>query len=485
MASKLVQILNRVRNGDKSLTTKELIEQLNMIRNKEKVYMPKMSPREARRKAFLKRQQASKQVSAGFHGIFKANANVKVWKAEKGRHDIDIIPYQAGSHDPMMKPGEWTYVLEVFVHNNVGPEENKVFICPFKTYGDPCPICEHRRELIERDADEDLIKSLAVSKYPRSIYNIICHDDSRSRNEVQVFNTSHFLFEKQLIEAAQSSPRQIEDGEPPIIDFADPDDGRGIIFTREGDGRSTTFTGISFTKRKKAIPDSILEKAYILDDIIHIASYDEIYEAFWGQKREDVEDGDVEDESPRRGSSRRESPRERQSTRGKSRREEPEEEPEDEESEDDDSYLNKNEVPKKSRKKNEVAEGECPNGGVFGEDHEKLDECENCGMWEECLVEGEKMAEENEEPEKEDGKEDEEEPEPEDGSEEEEEEDEEPPSRGSRGARTTGRSSRASSRSDEEPPRRTSGRSSGSRGSRGHSGAAKGKSSTRTRRSMR
>lgn len=449
--------------------------------------MAKMSPREARKQAFLKRQKASQRVAAGSFGILKTTTDAKTWKCDNGRHDIDIIPYVAGKHDPQVKEGEYTYVLEVFVHNKVGAEEDKTFICLHKTYGKPCPICEYRKRLIEEEADEDLIESLKVSKYPRSLYNILCHDDPRKSKEIVIFNTSHFLFEKQLVEMAQSTPRQIEEGYDPIIDFADPEDGYGISFTREGEGRNTRITGIRFNKRKKAISEKILERAYVLDEIIHIPTYDEVYEAFWGQSREDKE-RDEEEEDERRPSRKSSRSRDESPKRGSRRRDE-EDEPEEDEDGEDDSYLNKN--PKKGKKKKE---NECPADGVFGQDHETLDACEECDVWAACLAASEEMSDESEPEEDEEEIEsaedapEEEEDEPEEDEEEEpeeEEEEEKPRSRRSAPSKSTGRSGKPSGTSSRKPPERTSGRSTKSGASMGDSGSGKGQSSGRRRRSMR
>lgn len=429
--------------------------------------MARVSPREARRQAFLKRQQASKRVSAGFSGIFKEDANVQVWKCVKGQHDIDIIPYQAGGNDPQMSKGDWTYVLEIFVHRNVGSEEGRAFICMAKTYGKPCPICEHRKELIERDADPEVIKSLSVSRFPRSIYNIVDHGDARQSRTVMVFETSHFLFEKQLIELSQSSPREIEEGMPPIIDFADPEEGYGLTFNRVGEQQSTRFEGLRFNKRKNAISQKIMDQAMVLDEIIHIPTYEEVYEAFWGQKMQDADASDRSGGSPERAVSGGT----RGSSRSRSQREDAAES-----TDDDDSYLNKN----PDEGSPDVGADECPNGGIFGEDHEKLDECEDCGVWENCLVASEQLSEDASD--KDAG---EEVQEAEEDVPEEDDPPEKPPSRSSRGARNAPRSSKAAGRARDGGENRGSTRSSSEGRSGGRSGASPARSSTRSRRSMR
>jgi len=244
-----------------------------------------MDPREARKQAMMARMQKSKQTSEGGGlGFFRGDLqNVQFWKCDEGDHELDIIPYFAGPRDPTCKEGEFTYLLEVFEHRDVGGIEGQSFICLMKTYGKPCPICQHRQQLIQEGADEELIKALRTSRYPRSIYNVVVYDSEKEQAKgVQVFHTSHYLMEQYLVKLAESSRREIEQGYPPYKFFADPEEGWSVKFTRTGQGMNTRYIAHQLVPRNYQIHQQILESAYRLDDLIYVPEYDEVYAAYWG-----------------------------------------------------------------------------------------------------------------------------------------------------------------------------------------------------------
>jgi hypothetical protein len=413
--------------------------------------MGRIDPREERKQAFLKRHAKSKEMDEPFRGLLRAGVKASMWRCEKGTHEIDIIPYQAGRFDPAMKEGEWTYVLEVFVHNNVGPDGEQSIICLAKTYGKPCPICEHRKKLLESGGDDELAEQLKVSRYPRSLYNIVCYDKKGDDDKIQIFNTSHFLFEMHLLKLSSNSSRQIAEGAPPIVAFADPDEGKTIIFTKEGEGRNTRFTGHKLDNRPKGfkIPDSLLKRAIVLDEAVFIPTYKEVYQFFWGVEM--PEDGNDED-TPKRSPSRSNDDQPVPTTRSRRSNDDDDDEEDDEPKKGkrpqrdtaDDSYLNKDEEDEPKPKK-----GKCPNGGTFGKSYGDLEECEDCDekLWKECYKASEPKDPEDEIEEDDDPKpkkeraiskrgkdpedeiEEDEEEDPEDEIEE-DEEDDEPPVRG-------------------------------------------------------
>lgn len=244
-----------------------------------------MDPREARKQAMLARMNKSKQTSEGGGlGFFRGDLqNVQFWKCDEGDHELDIIPYFAGPLDPHAREGEFTYVLEVFEHRDVGGIEGQTFICLMKTYGKPCPICQHRQQLIQEGADDELIKALRTSRYPRSIYNVVVYDSEKEQSKgVQVWHTSHWLMEQYLIKLAESSRREIEQGHPPFKYFADPEEGYSVRFTRTGQGQNTRYIAHQLLARNYTIPQDTLNAAYQLDQLIYVPKYDEVYAAYWG-----------------------------------------------------------------------------------------------------------------------------------------------------------------------------------------------------------
>lgn len=368
--------------------------------------------REERRKALMARQKKSAEISGGGIPFFKSNLpkGLSIWSPDKGRHEISIIPYFAGRNDPQVKKGSFTYVLEVYVHNNVGGTEMSK-ICLNRTFRKPCPICKHRKELINEGADEDVIKEITVSRFPRSIYNVQVHDTTREEDKgVQIFHTSHFLMEKHLIPLAQSSRHEIAAGDPPVKFIADPDEGYIVSFERSGTGMNTSYTAHKLIKRRDSIPDELLEQAYVLDELIHIPSYKEVYEAYWGESMDTDEDSD-----PRSYEVRDE---------GEDEIDEPYAEDSAEETDDSDESEDDKEY-------------ECPANGEFGVDTQGLEECDTCEVWDACLAENERLEALKEESDDSDEDENEET----DQEDEEEEEKSRPRSRAGRPSSTRGRPS--------------------------------------------
>lgn len=222
-----------------------------------------------------------------FTGMFRDDLESKppVWKVKEGNHWFDIIPYTAGEQDPGHSPGEGCYVLDVYVHTNVGPREQS-FVCPEFNYKQPCPICEHRQTLRdqapdggpEKEAHDELVKSLMPKR--RVLYNVVVQDSQETQNQgVQILDAAHWNMERHLILLANRTRGQ---GDGSIV-FADADEGKRIVFTRTGTGaKNTQYTGHAFEDRKYTIPDEWLEQAYTLDELLHIPEYDEIATAFFG-----------------------------------------------------------------------------------------------------------------------------------------------------------------------------------------------------------
>lgn len=236
------------------------------------------------KEALMARIKQGASLSSGVRSYFKANLEgVNFWAAKEGDHVIDIIPYFAGPDDPNVKEGGLTYLLEIFVHRDVGGIENQTMICMERTYKKPCAICEHRKALQKEGADEDLIKSLQPSRYPRSVYNVVVYDSEKDEAKgVQIFDTSHYLFEMYLAKLAHPTTRG---GQRPqaFITFADAEDGKSIRFTRTGQRENTKFIAHAFEDRNYTISAEILAQAKQLDQLIHIPSYDEVYNAYWGE----------------------------------------------------------------------------------------------------------------------------------------------------------------------------------------------------------
>jgi hypothetical protein len=336
---------------------------------------------------------------------------VQFFQPTVGKNAINIIPFEIKSKNhPLVKQGqmevgELDYCLDIWTHRNVGPSESSV-ICLKKTYGKACPICEEAEKLKKAGKDKEAT-SLAARR--RVFYNV--EDVRKKSGELQVFEVSHYLFEKELIDEARND----DEGEDSFTDFADPEIGSVVRFrcskTSQGGFEFNEFKSFSFTEREDPIEDELLEKAVSFDQYLNLLNYEQIQTILFGadedsededdddsaddeeddtparKKRtvkklvkknddEDSEDEDGEDEKPVKKSTKKFAPAKKKPV-----------DVEDEEDSDDEADEEDQVSAKKTEKKSTgtTAKGKCPNGYVFGKDADEYEECEDCDLWSKCI----------------------------------------------------------------------------------------------------
>lgn len=256
--------------------------------------IPKMD-RKAWREGLKKRQKDSydkREDSGKYKSIFISNiSRDKFWRPSVGEHQINIIPYKAGKNDPNADEKEPVYLLDIWVHNRIGVNDDN-YVCPSRNYGEPCPMCEHQEALRqEDDYDEETVKQLEPKR--RVVYNIECLDSPKEQTKgVQIFEVAHFSFEKPLTEQSK-----LPKGGG-FVYFADPDDGKVVSFEAKSGSftrkvgntssiqKKTDYISFQFIDRDEPISDELLEKAYILDEIISRPTYEELYEAYYQESFE-------------------------------------------------------------------------------------------------------------------------------------------------------------------------------------------------------
>lgn len=283
-----------------------------------------------------------------------------------GSFAIDIIPFKiatkAYANAFRASVGDETYVLDIMVHKNVGPHKKSV-LCP-ATFGKRCPICEQAETYKkEKGFESQEYKALRASR--RVVYNII-DVDSRDK-KIQVFETSHFNFEKEII--SESKVRGEKKGIG-YIRFGDLEKGMTIEFRTEKEkvGTGDYYKPKSFTfQERKPYPKSMLDEAFPLDKFLNVMDYDALENMLHGLG----DDEDTDNDEPVRSREERE---ERDEPRGRSSREE---EPTRSRSRDED----KGDLAPVETKPAE----KCPHGqrfGYFEKDDAKV--CDKCEMWREC-----------------------------------------------------------------------------------------------------
>ena len=353
----------------------------------------------------------------------KYDGEIKFFSPAEGKHRINIIPYVIKTKNhPLVKSGEAEigekdYVLDYYSHRGVGPAE-KTVLCLKNTYGKPCPICEQAAALRKAGKEKE---AAALKPSRRVVYNI---EDLKEPGVLKVFEASHYLFEKELIEEAR------DDDEGGFIDFADEEEGKEIKFraskvTKNG-MEFTEFKSFGFEDRDEELDEKLFDSAISFDELLEVPTYEEAEKILYGDDDDSEEDQeeDEEDEKPSKKSSKKvveedEDDDEDDQEEDEDDQEEDEDDQEEDDEppvkksskkskkieDDDDSEDEEDEPPPKSKKsKSEEDEDEdekpakksskkscdgdcpeCPFGHKFGADCDESDDCDDCELWNKCV----------------------------------------------------------------------------------------------------
>lgn len=212
-----------------------------------------------------------------------------------GARFLDILPYEVKVATSYCDVGDLHYEKTFFVHNQVGPNNDRV-ICPRKTFDEACPICEAASRLQkDPDADEDFVKGL----WPRERQLWLVVDVKDRDKGVMVWDVSYHLFGKQLDDFLGFS-----DEEDNYDRFYFLDDGLTVKvgFTEK------TFAGrayyemasIEMRERQEQYPDEVLVELPSLDDLIIHPTYEELAKLFDQEEESAAEEQADEEESPKR-----------------------------------------------------------------------------------------------------------------------------------------------------------------------------------------
>jgi hypothetical protein len=329
----------------------------------------------------------TKDTGAG-SGPFNLPSETKFYKPKEARNRVIILPFKMTSKKhPLIaqgrcKVGDDDYVMDVWVHQRAGEGEVDI-VCLKKNYHKACPVCAMAEEYREQGKEEEY-KALKPSR--RVVYNIL---DARAPEKgVMVFMTSHYLFEKELIEEALASG---DGGEP--VDFADIENGKIISFrgsmTKIGNNEYLEYKSFSFEEREEPLPKGIEKEVIPLDECLKVLSHDEIEAVLYGQGEEDFEDkpADKEERSPRH----RDEEEDRTARSSRRDRDEGDEDRPSRSSRRGDAEEVDEEKPSRSSRRDRDDEekpadskGGCPHGHKYPQDWDKKSECAKCKIWDKC-----------------------------------------------------------------------------------------------------
>ena len=298
-----------------------------------------------------------------------SKADASKMRLRQGKQAIDIIPFSyKGGILPSKKAGKFDNMLDIHIHKGFNQTKDRC-ICLERTLGKPCPVCEQRRVLENDDPKtyEKEIKSMyAQRRVLMNVINLKDDEDDEHNGEIQILDESYALFAKELLEEAYAD----KTSDP--IDFYTPDEGKSVLFRAQetviGTGKYLKFKNFTFDDRDEEYPDSIVDKAFKLDELLIIPTYEEVAEML-GNGGSAEEDEEEPDEKPNKKSYKE--PEKAKSKRSKYAEEEDEEEEEEDEP--------------------EQSIG-CPYGKNFGSDGDTTDDlCRKCSkehttVFRECII---------------------------------------------------------------------------------------------------
>ena len=176
----------------------------------------------------------AKQSSGLFDSIIIPD--ITTLKVGEGENTVRILP------PTWEDTGKWgdSWEIQIYIHYGVGPD-NGQYLCLDKMLGEPCPICEVRRDA----ADEDERDALRPSW--RALAWVIDRDNETAGP--QVWSLPATLFR-------EINARSIDkkNNTPILID--DPEEGYDIIFNREGTGpKRTKYIGVEVVRDPRPLHD--------------------------------------------------------------------------------------------------------------------------------------------------------------------------------------------------------------------------------------
>lgn len=242
--------------------------------------------REERRRASAKRRVETHDTGGGSNYL-RLPDNASRLQVKPGKYRFDFMSYvvtkgkgQQGGN-PYFEKGELAFERTFFVHRGVGPNEDW-HLCAAKTFGQPCPICEHRANLArDPNVDEEILKELAPKE--RQLWIV---KDLSEPDELYVWEYSYHLFGRQLDAKIRSGDE--EDG---YEYFADPIDGLTVRvnFEQSDRGKWVEATDIEFRPRREKYDADVVDEMPDLDSMLVATPYDKLKKLFL-QTDEDVDD---------------------------------------------------------------------------------------------------------------------------------------------------------------------------------------------------
>ena len=273
-----------------------------------------------------------------------------------------------------LSPGDADYKLEIPRHGNVGAGKDH-FVCLREAFGSADAICDEMfaewQKRTDKNPDFDEKKARSMQPSWRDFYIIYDYDDPDKG--YQLWEIAYSNFEAFLLEQMEKF------AEGKMIPW-DPEEGKSLEFScREkkfGNNAYAELTGDIDFHTRDPYSDGEIDKVPSLDAAVIIPTQEDIHNAHYFLEEGQAPSADHQKAEPEQTASSG-----RTRTRGTS-------EPE---------TQTRTRGKETSEKSKETVLDECPAGGKFGIDCNKLDACKeeacNQPVFEECLKRYNKMSE--------------------------------------------------------------------------------------------
>jgi hypothetical protein len=281
--------------------------------------------------------------------IANKDDKTKFFEPREGVNKINVVPFIIKSKlNPMVKAGKvkledepLDFMLDVWVHRNVGPDGNADVLCPKRNYGKACPLCDEYKK--KGDISKEEAEPFKAKR--RVILNVQALIKGEWTN-LQIFDVSHWLFMKELLDEATACT----DGGD-VVPFADIDKGKIVKFRavpeKYGKAEYFSFKSFAFQERDEELDEDILNKTLSFDEGLILLSPEEIEKIMYG-----ADEDNSQEEKPKEEIT-----------------EETKEEPKSE----------------KTEEAKTESDSPCPKGHPWGEADKHPEDCKQCSKWDACV----------------------------------------------------------------------------------------------------
>jgi phage FluMu protein Com len=233
----------------------------------------------------------AKKHSEGDRSAIKIPPGMGLYKVEKiGTILLDFAPYVVGKGNKSADEGQFYFERTYWAHFGVGPN-SKTFICPAKTAGKACPICEEVNKIYQRTDIAKKAKGELTSSIRSKQRQLFIVKDAKIKDDPwKLWDFSYHNFGELL-----DSLMKDMDEDADFDLFAHPEKGYtltiSIIEATTGNNPYKKAGGISFTKRKPlgVSLEDLAESQPCLDDLLIMPTYEQLKKAFYGDEDEDEE----------------------------------------------------------------------------------------------------------------------------------------------------------------------------------------------------